>query len=116
MAVKNYERAHQMGMTWGEARVKAKDRLECKSKVMTPCSTRNTWFSPFHQISKEKYSTNRSFLLLLHLVIFYGQVETFYSGFRLRLNPFLNVSLLEADLYDYQENAKEHAYDYDHVA
>ncbi|RNA19255.1 hypothetical protein BpHYR1_012314, partial [Brachionus plicatilis] len=32
-------------MTWGEARVKAKDRLEWKSKVMTICSTRmkNVW-------------------------------------------------------------------------
>ncbi|RNA33321.1 endonuclease-reverse transcriptase, partial [Brachionus plicatilis] len=31
----------EMGMTWGEARVKAKDRLEWKSKVMTICSTRS---------------------------------------------------------------------------
>ena len=31
----------EMGMTWGEARVKAKDRLEWKSKVMTLCSTRS---------------------------------------------------------------------------
>ncbi|RNA12114.1 endonuclease-reverse transcriptase [Brachionus plicatilis] len=29
----------EMGMKWGEARVKAKDRLDWKSKVMTLCST-----------------------------------------------------------------------------
>ncbi|RMZ95619.1 endonuclease-reverse transcriptase [Brachionus plicatilis] len=31
----------EMGMTWREARVKAKDRLEWNSKVMTLCSTRS---------------------------------------------------------------------------
>lgn len=30
-----------MGMTYGEARVKAKDQLEWELKVMTLCSTRS---------------------------------------------------------------------------